>query len=318
MATTPKILITGASGFIGANLLREALLGGCEVHAFLRKEAKDWRLSGIPKKFFSHEADITDRKGVYAAMQEIKPDYVFHLAAYGAYPAQKDQEVMVRANILGTMNLMDAALEYGSKAFINTGSSSEYGQKSEPMRESDLLEPDILYAVTKAAGTHYGAMQGKAKNAPIATLRLFSVYGPFEEPGRLMPSIMIALARKGRLRLGSPDNVRDFVYVKDVCRAYFLAAEAASGGKIPGEIINICSGTEAKVGGVVEAALRVSGAEVKPEWGESAPRPYEKKRWVGDGEKAKKLLGFRPEYNLEAGLRETYEWFRKYSDLYPS
>ena len=298
------ILITGASGFIGANLLREAIARGHRAHAFLRTR-DNRRLRGLEDDFTAHTVDLGDREGVAAAVTALRPEYVFHLATHGAYPSQTNAEGIVRTNVIGTINLMDAFASLGSGVFVNTGSSSDYGARSEPMRENHALEPDTLYGITKAAATQYGEMLARAKRLPIATLRLFSVYGPFEEETRLIPTIMRALVGNGTLALGSPHNVRDFVYVKDVCDAYFRAAESPPGG-----VINICTGKETSVGEVVETALQIAQSEIKPQWGSVAGRPYDKARWVGDGDKAEKLLSWRPRYTLEAGLKETYEWFK--------
>lgn len=317
MNSAVKILITGASGFVGRNLLGEAVKRGFEAHALLRDSGKEWRLSGLEGKFFRHSADISDRDSVFSAIKEIKPDYVFHLAAYGSYPFQKEKEAMVKTNILGTMNLLDASLEYGAKAFVNTGSSSEYGIKNEPMKESDILEPATLYAVTKAAATHYSAMRAREAALPLVTLRLFSVYGPFEEKGRLIPTVMLGAATGGLIKLGSPKNARDFVFVGDVVSAYFAVAENASDKKIYGEAINICTGQEKTVGDVAQTVSGFDDASGTPEWASVEGRSYDTASlWVGDGAKAEKLIGWRPERDFKAGLLETFQWFKENKNLY--
>ena len=313
---TKKVLITGASGFIGRNLLGEAIEQGWETHALLRRESKSWRTRDIEGKFFRHEADITDRAATEALLKDVAPDYVFHLAAYGSYPFEKDEEKMVRTNILGGINIMNAAVAAGAKATLLAGSSSEYGAKDHPMREDEIIEPDSLYAVTKAAETHYGAMLAKAKNAPIASMRIFSVYGPFEEKTRLIPAIMLGVLGKGKLAFGNPASARDFVYVGDVVRAFIVAADALEKKKIPSGIFNVCSGTQHTAGEMVKAALEISASAALPEWGALPARGYDKTMWVGDGARAAASLGFRPEADIREGLSRTFVWFKEHASYY--
>lgn len=313
---TKKVLITGASGFVGRNLLGEAIRRGWEAHALLRKDSKSWRTRDIEEKFFRHEADITDRGATEALLKDVMPDYVFHLAAYGSYPFEKDEEKMVRTNIMGGINVMNAALEAGAKAVVLAGSSSEYGEKDHPMREDEVTQPDSPYAVTKAAQTHYGAFLTKIKSAPIASMRIFSAYGPFEEKTRLIPAIMLGVLGKGKLAFANPASTRDFVYVGDVVRAFIAAADALEQKKIFGGIFNVCSGARRTVREMVEAALEISSSNAEPEWGVLLARSYDKKMWVGDGANAKTMLGFAPETDIYEGLRRTFEWFKEHMGRY--
>src|SRR5262245_31360497 len=141
-----RVLVTGASGFVGANLARRLLRDGHEVHVLLRPEHRPWRLKAISTEIRIHVASIDDREGVRKAVSEARPEWVFHLAAYGAYSSEHGMERMVRTNVDGCVSLLDAAIENGAVAFVNAGSSSEYGWKDHAPDEEEALQPNSHYA----------------------------------------------------------------------------------------------------------------------------------------------------------------------------
>lgn len=309
------VLVTGAGGFVGANLVRALLKQECSVHAFTRQSDVSWRLQGIQKDISVHVLDIADRDSVEKNIAMIRPDAVFHLATYGAYPSQNNIHATFDTNITGTLNLLEALEKVGScQKFVNTGSSSEYGLKDHPMREDDVLCPTTAYAVTKAAQTLLVQMFGAQKRLPTVTLRLFSVFGPFEESGRLIADTMCAIVRTTNLKLSSPDPVRDFVFVEDVVAAFMKAAESTIGN---GEIFNVGGGKQITLGEVVGEALRITQSSVHPEWGaKENARTFETTLWLADITKAQAMLGWSPHYALDDGLTKTYAWFRDNINMY--
>ena len=190
------VLVTGAAGFVGACAVRALLRRGHEVHAVLRPGSDPWRLIGLGGPLARHRVDLADVGSVAALVRAVRPRAVVHLAAHGAYQRQSNFRAMVETNILGTTYLLEAAADAGVRAFVSAGSSSEYGFKREPMREEDRLEPNSHYAVAKAAQAHLCALAGRRGEMGAATFRLFSVYGPWEEPSRLIPTL-IRRARAG-------------------------------------------------------------------------------------------------------------------------
>jgi len=145
---------------------------------------------------------------------------------------------MVATNIVGTARLLDAAVEAGVKAFIHSGSSSEYGLKNTAAREDDRLEPNSDYAVTKGAATHYCRHVAVSRDFNAITLRLYSIYGPWEAPTRLVPVLLTHALRGEWPPLTPPSTARDFVYVGDAVEAMLAVAAAPS---VPrGAIYNVC------------------------------------------------------------------------------
>jgi Nucleoside-diphosphate-sugar epimerases len=308
-----KVLITGATGFVGANLVRMALKKGSEVHIITRKESDKWRIDEVLLYITEHNADLLDYDKLKCVISSIKPDIIYHTATYGGRPNQKDTIGIVQTNLIGTINLIKACKKSSFDIFVNTGSSSEYGIKEKNMHEDDFLEPVNDYGVSKSAATHYCQAIANSEDLPIITLRLFSPYGRYEESARLIPSVILSCLRRKRPKISSPNFVRDFVYIQDVLDAYAKLSEIPQLG---GEIFNIGSGKQCTVGDVANKIIELSGYGMELETGMPQGWPNEPKKWVADISKANDILGWKPRYDLEDGLAETIRWFRKNISLY--
>ena len=201
-----RVILTGGTGFIGANLAGRLLKEGHEVHLLVRPGCARWRLGGIEPHVEFHETALDDPGKLSAIISAVKPDWVFHLAAHGAYSWQNDATQMVRTNITGTINLVEACLRSGFEAFINTGSSSEYGFKDHAPAEDEWADPNSHYAVTKASATMFCRYTALSRRVLMPTLRLYSVYGPYEEAMRLMPTVALRGLDGTLPPLTSPDT----------------------------------------------------------------------------------------------------------------
>ena len=303
-----RVALTGGTGFIGANLARALLRQGNELHLLNRATHTTWRIERIRRDVALHIVDLADASSVRAALRTIRPELVFHLAQVGGYAWQTDVGAMVATNYLACINLLQAAKEFSARVVVNTGSSSEYGLKSHPTREIDCLEPNSDYAATKAAGTLYCRQWARREGRPVPTLRLYSVYGPFEEPMRLLPRL-VSFGLEGRLPpLADPDTARDFVYVDDAVAALLRAAETSFAD--PGEIFNICSGRQTTLREIVETARRTLGAATEPSWNSMRSRAWDTGTWVGDPQRAATELGWTATTSVDAGLRKFGQWLQ--------
>ena len=304
-----RVLVTGATGFVGANLARHLLKEGCEVHVFVHRHDQTWRIDSIRNEIRLHEGDLCDRESASQIVLQAKPDQVFHCAVYGAYSWQESAERMVQTNVQGTMHLLQACLAAGVESVVNTGTSSEYGYKDHAPAEDEVLEPNSEYALTKALATMYCRWLAQEKGLAVTTLRLYSVYGPYEDPGRLIPTL-IRCGLAGNLPpLVHADVARDYVSVEDVCRAYSLAAARPPGGEA-GAIYNVGTGTQTSIREVVEIARRALGLTCEPEWGSMPDRRWDTSTWVADARKIQRDLGWRPTHTFEQGFRRMVEWCR--------
>lgn len=313
MTTKNVFLITGATGFIGSVLLRRLLEQKQKVHLILRKESKTWRIDDLLDKVTVHTSNLLDLKELTEIVQKVNPNIIYHLATNGAYSYQKDANQIIETNILGTWNLLQACNTVSYDLFVNTGSSSEYGFKQFAMRETDILEPTSYYAVTKCAQTLLCSHIAKQENRPIVTIRPFSVYGPYEEPKRFIPTLMKALMYNNEMNLVAPDTARDQIYVDDMVDAYLKIDELKNN---PGEYFNIGTGVQSTIKEVVDTAIKVTKKTAQFKWGEMENRSWDTNNWVSDISKARQLLKWTPKISLDQGLKLTWVWFQSNHKFY--
>lgn len=304
-----SVVITGGAGFIGSNLTRKLLNLGYNVNVLTRSSTDLWRLKDVLPKVKIHQADIFNKQTISETIKKINPKSIIHLATYTQYRNQEDFGQMVETNIKGTLNLLDATKNISYDVFINTGSSSEYGIKESPMKETDLLEPISFYAASKASATLLCQVFSKEYKKPIITLRPFSVYGPHEEKDRFIPTIIKALIKGKPISLTAGKQRRDFIFVDDVANCYIKTLK--KGNKLLGEILNIGTGWEYTNDEIVETLFRTTGKKVPVNKGAFPKRMWDTSHWVSDIAKTKRLLNWSPSFTLEKGLKKTYNWYLK-------
>ncbi len=310
-----KILVSGATGFVGANILRYLTSTNNAVSVLMRKTSNPWRVRDILNETDQYFCDLVKREKLRETIREIKPDVIIHLAAYGLR-TPRDPMTTIQANFIGTVNIMDACAEIGFDCFINTGSCFEYGVKQQHISETELLDPLDEYGVSKAAATLYCQSVAKRENLPVFTLRLFRPYGYYEQPKTLISSIIISCLKKMPLKLFTPTAVRDFIFIKDVVDAY--SDVITKGSSIyPGEILNVGTGKQHTISKVFEIVKKLTASEIKVEIGEVVKKHVDNaEMWAADNSRIKKIIGWSPKYDIESGLKKTVNWFEKNMHLY--
>lgn len=292
-----KIAITGASGFVGANLVRH-LDPMHEVFAITRN-VNAWRLS---TKFNLINLDIRRREPLLDFIRKVKPDVLIHCATYGGYNFEKETREIIETNIIGSLNVLEACKQI--PIVINVGSSSEYGIKDRPMKEDDTTAPVTSYAMTKALQSELFSSAGRS-----VTLRLFSVYGYYEEKHRLIPYIVYSFLKNKKAILSNEKSMRDFVFIEDVMNAFSLVIQKYEDIN-KGEVFNVGSGMQSSVRDVADEV----GVDI--EWNPLA-RPKEPEHsWKADITKIRDELNWEPQYSLSEGLRKTKEWMKRNIMLY--
>jgi nucleoside-diphosphate-sugar epimerase len=303
-----NVLVTGAAGFIGANLVRRLLRDGHSVCATHRRGGDPWRLAAVASDVELVEVDLRDAAAVESLVRRVRPRVAFHLAAHGAYSWQADARGIFETNLLALVALAQACATSGVEMLLHTGSSSEYGAKDHAPAEHEYLDPDSTYAVAKAAATHYLRHLARRGDLRAVTVRLYSAYGPWEDPRRFFPRL-IAAGLKGELPpLADPDTARDFVYVADVIDAIVLVANATTFE--PGAVYNVGSGHQATLREVVALARDELDVRAEPAWGSGEQRSWDTATWVADASRIRSELGWRPRHSLQEGFRATVNWLR--------
>jgi UDP-glucose 4-epimerase len=310
-----RILLTGATGFVGAHLLRELLKHDCQIHLIIKSQSQKWRIADIlsDSKITVHEVALHDFAAISQLVKTIQPTVIYHLAARGAYSSQNDWRDIMETNLVGTWNLMMACQDIDYELFVNTSSSSEYGFQNEPMSEKQPAHPNSFYAVAKAASTLLAEYLGSvsAQSQPIVTLRLFSVYGPYEEPSRFFPTVWRAIHQRQTIQLVSPTTARDFIHIDDVVAAYLAIDDLK---KHPGACFNVGTGQQSTMSQVMSEIQNIaeqhsSSQKLKLEWGAFPARSWDAQTWVADMSHTFGNLEWRPELTLKAGLEKTWQWY---------
>lgn len=310
-----RVLVTGSTGFIGANLVRRLVDEGYEVYILTRKTSKKWRLSDIFPKLNDYVVDLLEYGKLEGIIKEIEPDIIFHLATAGIYSGwHLPERQLIETNFIGTFNLINACSEVDYKCFVNTGSSSEYGPKDNSMKEADICEPTNTYGVTKLASTLYGRLIAKAKGKPITTLRIFSPFGPYDDSSRLITYVVTNALQNRELNLANPNSVRDYIYIDDVLDLYVRCIDKAH--KYKGEIFNVGSGSEMAISYVVNKIIEFTGSRSSVKWNVVAGQPFDTNKWEADIRKASHCFNWHPKHSTEQGLRKTVSWFKNNLSLY--
>ncbi|MFZ2202227.1 MAG: NAD-dependent epimerase/dehydratase family protein [Microgenomates group bacterium] len=308
-----KYLITGAAGFIGANLTRALIEQGKEVYPLVGLETNTWRLKDLDNERVNYvTVDVTDYAALKAELSRLRPTHVFHLATYGVHRDQADQLRIFNTNVLGTANLLRASLDLDLAAFVNTGSVFEYGNLPGQQCETSLGQPRSMYDLAKIIGTQTATNFARHYGLPVCTLRLFNAYGPYEDKRRLVASVIQSLLRGKVPDIRTPQSIRDFIYTQDIVDAH---CRASSRSDWQGEVINIGSGQPTTVEMVVKKVAAILGLD-EPHLDSSQAIPSQDSQSWADIKTARKLLHWQPENDLDTGLERTIKWFQEHQDLY--
>lgn len=317
-----KALVTGADGFIGSHLTELLLELGYEVRAFVYYNSfGTWGwLDTLPRE--KREAldvvmgDVRDPAFVRMAMRDM--DCVFHLAALIAIPySYHAPDAYVDTNIKGTLNVLNAARELGTKRLLVTSTSEVYGTAQYvPIDEKHPFQGQSPYSATKIGADRLAESYYRSFGVPLTIVRPFNTYGPRQSGRAVIPTIISQLlAGRDEIKLGSLTPTRDFVFCKDTARGFveLSRCEAAVGREV-----NIATGREISIGDLAETLIRLirPSARVVCEDQRLRPAASEVERLLGSNELLYALTGFRPQTPIEEGLRITAEWVRAHLDTY--
>jgi nucleoside-diphosphate-sugar epimerase len=305
-----KALVTGCTGFIGANLVRALLARGHEVHCLVRKSSSLWRIQEQIGRITVHYCDIKDKEGLCAIFAKVKPDWLFHLATSRA-PCDNFTD-MFEGNVLAAGNLIAACLKFPPQRCIVCGSSLEYGHRSFPLEEKLSTQPENLHGATKICATHLFLIAAKKFGIPVIILRLFSVYGPWESQKRLLPKSLLAAIHGYSLQLTPPGICRDYVYIDDVIHALLLSTETETA---LGEVINIGSGVQTSNESLIKLVGEVTGKPITIDNFDYPPHDTDTEYWVADVNKCHRVFGWKPSTPLEAGIKSFFDWLKMNKDL---
>jgi len=294
-----RVLVLGAAGFVGRNIINA-----------LQQADIDFIASDVVNSPFGEDVDymridITDRETVFDAMENV--DYVFHLSAHPLPASIKDPATDAKINILGSLNVMEAAKEKGVKKIIFSSASSIMGDVIQnPVSEEHPCKPKTPYAVAKLCVEQYLRVYQELYGLNYVVFRFFNVYGPYQYPesGALIPVVMSRIIRGEEVFIfGDGSIARDFIYVGDIAEFYIKSIQK----NIKNEIFNMGTGRLTTIKKIIELIAETVGKEPKIIY--KPARPGEITNFSADVSKLEKFFGKVPSTSLEEGLKKTYEWF---------
>ncbi len=301
-------LVTGASGFVGSNLIRTLLARGFRVTALLRPSSKPWRLYDVLDRIDVRNGTLDDPHSLASIPAAEFNDLVFHAAAAGIRPGD-DPATVEKANIGGTANLLDRIESAGGcRRLVFISSCSVYGDAA-GATENAPLRGDTVYASTKIAGE----TMVKERGIPSVILRLYTPYGPYEASYRLVAGTILAAQRGSDIACTAGSQRRDLIYIDDAVEA-IIAAGLKPG--IEGEVLNVSTGVSTTVREAVQTILKVTGSTARADFGALPYRQNEVWEMSGDPALMQERLGITNPRPLEDGLELTARWFEKHEKLY--
>lgn len=320
-----KILVTGATGFVGSHLL-DALLaeGGLEVHALRRWSSRMSLVCHIPdveERVRWHLGDLTDPFSVDSVVARVRPDRIFHLGAQSyVHPSWDAPDVYFRTNTLGTLYLLESLRRLGltDTRVLLPGSGEEYGDVDEedlPITPQTVLKPVNPYAVSKVAQDLLGYEHHRSYGLHVVRLRAFNHEGPRRDRVFALPTFAWQIARieaglsEPVLRVGNTEALRNWTDVRDMVRAYRMALDHCPAGSLH----LVGSDRLLTVAECLDKLLSLSprGSEIRVETDPERVRPTEPLRLVADTEPFRSLTGWRPEIPFEKTLADTLTYWRE-------
>ena len=305
------ILVLGASGFVGANLLRQLLNYREDVFGTTSRFPA-WRLKGLNQQNIIN-VDLLVESNLDFLLKKTQPRTIFNCVAFGAYSFETDSQLIYQTNFNLTDKILNRLDPHQTSCYVHAGSSSEYGDNCSGPSEKDLPAPNSDYAVSKIACANLLYFYGKKKQFPCANLRLYSVYGPLEDSSRLIPNLIRHGVDGKYPNFVSPDISRDFVYVDDVSEAFIDTAINLKEEDY-GESFNIGSGQKTTIGEVAKVSREIFPIDTEPVYNSMQNRNWDISDWYADATKAKDLLGWKVKINFQEGLIKTVEWYRGLED----
>lgn len=304
-----RVLVTGATGFIGSFVAERLLAAGMEVGIVHRPGSDLWRLGENAGRVHRIQGDLEEPSSVRDAVRAFAPEVAMHLAWHGVGNQQRNDPQQIERNIRATIGLVEIAAEAGARTWIGAGSQAEYGPQNHPLDEEAPTKPTTLYGATKLAACHLAGRLAALRNMRFAWLRLFSIFGPRDHGCWLIPWLVRALARRERPALTLGEQRWDYLPVEDAASAFHaVAANPEAEG-----VFNVGSGQARPLRQWVEQIRDLIDPDLPLGFGEVPYRPDQVMFLEADTRRLR-AIGWCPKRSLDEALKETVEWYLKHPE----
>ena len=316
-----SVLVTGAGGFIGSHLVEKLIENGSKVRAFVRYNSRNdpGLLSLLPEELLNQveiiPGDLRDLPAVQTAMSDV--DLAYHLGALIAIPYSYLHPMeVVETNVIGTLNVLQAARQLGIERLVHTSTSEVYGTALQvPIGESHPLQGQSPYSASKIGADKLAESFYRSYDLPVVTLRPFNTYGPRQSARAVIPTIITQALSQRVVRLGNLDARRDLTFISDTVDGFLRAAQSPD---VEGKTINLGTGSEVSIGDLADKIIELIDLPVKVEIDPERLRPEksEVQRLLADNQLAYQYLGWKPKVGLTIGLKKTIVWIKDHMDHY--
>lgn len=297
-----RVFLTGASGFIGAHVVRALLARGHSVMTLVMPDDPMWRLKDVSGQFAVVTGLLGDVDALRSALNEFKPDACIHLAWYAEPGKYLDSEENI-VSLTGSLSLLRELIQVGCQQVVMAGTCAEYDTDVGYLREDIPTRPTTLYAAAKLSCCLLGQRIAASAKIDFAWGRVFYPYGPQEDERRVVPAAIRTLQRDEIFPATLGEQVRDYIYVEDVAEAFCTLAEKQANG-----VFNISSGVPVTIRQLLETIGNLMKHADLIQFGAQPYRDWEPMFICGDNRRLKELR-WKPAYTLDQGLLQTIQWW---------
>ncbi|HET7467778.1 MAG TPA: NAD(P)-dependent oxidoreductase [Candidatus Dormibacteraeota bacterium] len=298
------VLVTGAGGFVGSQVVRQLVASEVEVAAMVRPGHPQARLEGLATRVDIVEADLDDADSIAAAVGRCRPEACIHAAWY-AEPGKYLPSPRNLDSLRSSLTLLEVLGAAGCRHVVGVGTCFEYDMQGAPLRETSPTRPFTLYAAAKLAFMLIATQRAPQLGMGFAWARLFYLYGPFEDERRLMPQAIKALGSGAEFRTTAGDQVRDYLHVEDVAAGLCALSRLRLNGAF-----NVSSGEAVTIAGLMQTLGELLGRPELIRLGAFPPRDWDPAYICGDSTRLRTEAHWSPRYTLRDGLAQTIAWWK--------
>lgn len=299
------VLVTGAAGFVGSQVVRQLVASGSDVAALVRPDSPRQRLRGLEGKVQFLEADLADTEAIAAQLASMRPIRCIHAGWY-AEPGKYLDSPQNLDSLRSSLALLEELGKAGCKHVVGVGTCFEYEMGSTPLKEDSPTKPFTLYAAAKLAFHVVAAQRATQLGMGLAWARLFYLYGPFEDERRLVPATIKALSVGQEFKTTSGEQIRDYLHIEDVASGLVaLSVHGATGA------FNVCSGEPVTIAGLMQTLGELLGRPELIRRGALPNRDWDPLYVCGDNHRLRTEGHWSPRYQLREGLAQTIEWWKE-------